>query len=137
MMRNELQPIADAQHRLAQSKHGGIGIRRIGVIDRTWATGEDDTERLIALNFRKLRRAGQHDGKDILLANAARDELSVLRAKIQDDDRRGVHALFYNAAVLVQHWSILEGRLFTLCRRTRLGRNFRISLPCPGPARTQ
>jgi hypothetical protein len=43
-------------------------------------------------------RAGQHDGEDVQFANAARDELRVLRAKIQDDDRLGSHPLVWQGA---------------------------------------
>jgi hypothetical protein len=41
--------------------------------------------------FRERHRAGQHDGKDILLADAAGYELGVLRAEIEDDNCLGVH----------------------------------------------
>ena len=43
----------------------------------------------VALDFIELGRAGQHDGKNILFADAARDELRILRAKVEDDDGLG------------------------------------------------
>ena len=95
MMRDELQPVADAKYGLAHPKHSRISGRRIGIVNRAWATGEDDTERFITLNLRERCRTRQHNGGDILLANAACNELGVLSTKIQDDDRRGVHALVY------------------------------------------
>ena len=91
MMRNELQTIADAEHRHAKAENRGVGGGRIGVVDRAGATGEDDADGLMRFGFRRERSAGQDYGEDILLANAAGDELCVLRAKVKDDDRRGVH----------------------------------------------
>jgi hypothetical protein len=70
----------------------GVGGRRVGVVDRRRAAGEDDAERLVGLNFVERRRAGQHDGEDVLLADAARDELRILRAEIEDDERPEVLA---------------------------------------------
>ena len=47
---------------------------------------------LMRLNFAQRRRAGQHHGEDILLADAARNQLRILRPEVQDDDCLGVHA---------------------------------------------
>ena len=45
----------------------------------------------------KRRGAGENDGKNILLANTTRNQLRVLRTKVQDNDRGGVHALVFQA----------------------------------------
>src|SRR5215467_7104014 len=95
MMRNELQAIADAEHRLAEAQQRRVGTRRVGVIDRAGSTRKNDAERFVAFNFCKLCRAWEDHGKDILLANAARDQLCVLGTKVKDDDRRGVHVPVY------------------------------------------
>ena len=41
----------------------------------------------VALDFVERSGAGQHDGENVLFADAARDELRILRAKVEDDDR--------------------------------------------------
>ena len=50
------------------------------------------TERLERLDFGKWRRAGQHHGENILLANAPRNQLRILRTEIEDDDGLSGHA---------------------------------------------
>ena len=66
---------------------------RVGVIDRRRASGEDDAGGRIALDFFQRGGAGEDDGEDVLFADAARDELGVLRAEVEDDDRLGFHFL--------------------------------------------
>jgi hypothetical protein len=43
------------------------------------------------LYFAQRGGAGKHDGEDIQLANAAGDELGILRSEIEDYDCLGVH----------------------------------------------
>ena len=93
LVRHELQAVADAEHRQAEMQHALVGGRRIGVIDRAWASGEDDAGGIVLLNFFQRSGAGQDDGEDVLFADAARDELRVLRAEVEDDDRLGFHYL--------------------------------------------
>ena len=50
---------------------------------------------LQCLDFAERRRAGQHDGEDVLFANAPRNELRILRAEIEDNDCLGVHSLVW------------------------------------------
>jgi len=45
----------------------------------------------IAADFIQAGGAWEDDGKDVLFADAARDELRILRAKIEDDDGVGFH----------------------------------------------
>ncbi len=91
VVRDELQAIADAEHGQAEREDGGVGGWRIAVIDRAGAAGEHDAEGAVGADLLERGGAGQHDGEDVLLADAAGDELCVLGAKIQDDDRLGVH----------------------------------------------
>ena len=95
MMRDELQPVADAENGHAQIEHLRIGGRRVRVVHRAGAARQHDADRLVRLNFFKGGGAGQHSGKDVLFADAARDQLRVLRAKVQNDDRLGVHVTCY------------------------------------------
>ena len=66
---------------------------RVGVVDRRRASGEDDACGRVALDFFQRSGAGQDDGEDVLFADATRDELRVLRAEVEDDDRLGFHYL--------------------------------------------
>jgi hypothetical protein len=51
-----------------------------------------------SFDFSERSGAGKHHGEDIELANAAGDELGVLRAEIEDDDCLGVHVLVWQGA---------------------------------------
>ena len=69
------------------SSHGG----RVGFVDGRRAAGEDDAAGDVALDFFQRGGAREDDGEDVLFADAARDELRVLRAEVEDDDRLGFH----------------------------------------------
>ncbi len=56
---------------------------------------KNDAERLQCLNFLEGRRAGQHDGEDVQLAYAPRNQLRILRTKIENYDCLGVHSLVW------------------------------------------
>ena len=93
---NELQAVADAEHGHAERKHALVGRRRIGVVNRAWTAGKNDADRVIVLDFRQGGGTGQNGGENILLADAARNQLGILRAEIEDDDgfnRRMFHGL--------------------------------------------
>jgi hypothetical protein len=47
------------------------------------------------LTFAQGGRTGEHDGEDILFANAPGDELRILRTEIEDYDCLGVHSLVW------------------------------------------
>ena len=83
---HELQSVADAEHGHAQLKHARVRGRSVFVINRPGRAREHDARRRIAFHFVELRRARQHDRKHILLANAARDQLRILRAEVKDDN---------------------------------------------------
>ena len=87
MMDDVLQSVADAEDGEAEGEDGGIGGRRVGVIDRAWASGEDDADGVVRVDFVDRGGAGKDDGEDVLFANAPGDELGVLRAEVEDDDR--------------------------------------------------
>ena len=95
MMHDEVQSVADAQDRHAQIEHFGIGGRRIGVIHRRRPARENHADGLVIADFSERDRARQDDGKYVQLANAPRDQLRILRAKIEDDDCLGVHSLVW------------------------------------------
>ena len=90
---HELQAVADAEHRQSEMQHLLVGRWRVGVIDGRRTAGQDDARGVIALDFFQRGGAGKHHGEDILFADAAGDELRVLRAEVEDDDRLGFHHL--------------------------------------------
>ena len=88
---HELQSVADAEYGQAQLKDFGVRGWSVGVVDRRWASGKNDSDRGVALNFFDAGCARQNYRKNILFANAARDELGILRAEVEDDDGLGFH----------------------------------------------
>ena len=75
----------------AEFEQLGIGGGGVSVVDRRRPAGEDEAEGLERLNLAEGRGAGQHDGEDVVFADAARNELRVLRTEVEDDDCLGVH----------------------------------------------
>ena len=93
LVHHELQAVTDAQHRHAEMQDSLVRRRRIGVIDRRRPARQHDAGGMIALDFIEWSVARQDDGEDVQFADAARDELRILRAKVEDDDRLGFHYL--------------------------------------------
>src|SRR5512143_3281876 len=85
-MHHEMQSVTDAEDGKAEFDDALIGWGRIGVVDGRGAAGEDDADGSVAADFVECGGAGENDGEDVELANSARDELSVLRAEVEDDD---------------------------------------------------
>ena len=83
---HELQAVADAQHWDAELEHTCVRGRRIFVVHRPGRARKNDSHRPIALDLGQLGVTWQHDRKNILFPNTARDQLRVLCAKVQDDD---------------------------------------------------
>jgi hypothetical protein len=88
---HELQPVTNAEHRYAQIEDAPVRGRGIFVVDRPGCSREHNAYGRAVLDLVERGRAGQHDGKNILFADAARDELGILRAKVEDDDGLGFH----------------------------------------------
>ena len=85
-MGNVLQAVADSEDGGAEREHAGVGGRRVGVIDGAGAAGEDDSEGMVCLDFGEGHSARQDHAEDLGLADAAGDELGVLRSEVEDDD---------------------------------------------------
>src|SRR5258708_2460238 len=85
-MHHELEPVADTEHGHSEVKDAFVRWRRVFVVDRPRRARENDPYRRAVLDFLERCRARQDDGEHILLADAARDKLRILRAKIEDDD---------------------------------------------------
>ena len=89
---HELQPVADAEHGQRRGRRrAGSATRSVFVIDRRRAAGENDSNRRVASNFFERGVAGKDDGEDVLFADAARDQLRILRPEVEDNDRLGFH----------------------------------------------
>ncbi len=86
VMHDEVQPVADAEHGNVHRKQRRVGGGRVRIVDRAGPAGEDQSQRLECANLLDRRGAGQHHGEDVELADAARDQLGVLRAEVQNDD---------------------------------------------------
>jgi hypothetical protein len=88
---HKLQSVADAEYGQAQLKDFGVRGWSVGVVDRRWATGKNDSDRGVAFNFFDAGCARQNYRKNILFTNAARDELGILGAEVEDYDGLGFH----------------------------------------------
>ncbi len=95
VVNDEVKSVTNTQHGRVELEQSRIGGRRVGVVHRRGAAGEDDADWLVGLNFSERCGAWQDDGEDILLANTPRDQLRILRAEIEDNDCLGVHSLVW------------------------------------------
>ena len=95
MMSKKLQAITDTEDRESQGQHAWISGRCIRVVDRAGTSRENEPDRMMRSDFGNGSTAGKNYREDILLSYAAGYELSVLAAKIQDDDRGSIHVLVF------------------------------------------
>ena len=97
---HELTAVADAQHRYAPAEDLGVDGGRILQIDAVGASGEDDALGVLRLDDGQVRLIGIDLTVDIILADAARDELIVLAAKVQHDHGFMLHDVLLS----LYHW---------------------------------
>ncbi len=64
----------------------GIGNRSVFVVHRRRSAGKDDSDWRVAANLLQRSIARKYYGKNILFPDAARDELRILRAKVEDNE---------------------------------------------------
>src|ERR1700722_8415303 len=83
---HELQAVTNAEDGQPKLEDTGIGGRSIFVVDRPWSARKNNADRCVALDLGESSRARQNDGENILFPNAARDELGILRAEVEDND---------------------------------------------------
>ncbi len=81
-----LQSITDAEHGNAEIEDALVGVRSVVVVDGGWASRENDADRRVTANLVEGRVKGKNDREDFEFADAARDELGVLRSEVEDDD---------------------------------------------------
>src|SRR5712664_2314341 len=80
-----LHAIADSEHRNAEREHARVAFGGLRVVDRPGPTGKHDAGGFELADFIERRGARKNGGEDLLLANAAGNELGVLAAEIEHD----------------------------------------------------
>lgn len=98
MMGEKLQTVADAQDGESERENGRVRSRRVRVVDRAGSSGENEPDRMMSLNLSQRGATGNDNRENVLLSYAAGDELGVLAAEIQNDDRGGIHCLVWQEA---------------------------------------
>ena len=91
---HQLAAVADAQYGHAPAEDLGVDGGRVLQINAVGAAGEDDALRVLGLDQCQIRLVGIDFTVDIVLADAARDQLIVLAAKVQHDDSFMLHDVF-------------------------------------------
>ncbi len=87
-MRQQLHPIANAKHRQTGTQQILGQCRRIVLIDRRRAAGENVATRLNGLHRLSRRIPGEKLAIDLHLAHPPRNQLRILRAKVENGNRR-------------------------------------------------
>ncbi len=88
---HELQSVADAEHRHAQLQHFFIGMGRAFVIHRGRSARQDNPYRRVAADFLQAGIKRENNRKHFVFADAARDQLRILRSEVEDNDGLGFH----------------------------------------------
>src|ERR1700680_3788799 len=88
---HELQSVTNAEHGQTQFEYAGVRGRGVGVVNRGRAAGKDDAYRGITANLFQAGGTWEYHRKDVLFTDAARDELGILRAEVEDYDGLGFH----------------------------------------------
>src|SRR5713226_5543197 len=83
-MRDPLHPVANPEHRYSQRKHLRIALGRVGVINRARPARQHDSRGLQLADFFDRRGAWQDGGEHLLFADAARNQLRILPAEIEN-----------------------------------------------------
>ena len=86
LVRHQLRPVADPEHRQAPAPDRRIRLRRPVVVDRVRPAGQDHGARAAALQLRERRVVGQQLRVDVELADAPGDQLGELAAEVEDRD---------------------------------------------------
>jgi hypothetical protein len=87
---HRLHAVADAEHRHAELEHLGWHARGLVLGDRRRAAGEDHAARREIAQRGEVHVVRVEFAVDASLAHAARDQLGVLRAEVEDQDAVGV-----------------------------------------------
>ena len=88
---NELQAIADAEDGNAEVEDFLVGMRRAIVVDGGWSARQNNADGRVTANFIELDVEGKDYREDLIFADAARDELRILRAEVENNDGLSFH----------------------------------------------
>ena len=86
---HRLEAVADSQHGHTGLENRGIDGGRALLVHGGRAAGQDDGGGLLGEHVRHAHGVGDDLGVDVSLTHAARDQLGILRAEVDDED--GVH----------------------------------------------
>ena len=85
--RHQLHPVTDAERRDAELERCRIEFGRPVGVDRGGAAGEDQRERVARRDLGRREPVADELRVDARLAHAAGDQLAVLAAEVEDEDR--------------------------------------------------
>ena len=85
--RHQLMAVADAQHRHPQREQPRVDLRRARLVHRRRTTAEDDPGRTPGPELVRAQVVRNDLGVDVRFPHTPRDQLRVLRAQIDDEDR--------------------------------------------------
>ena len=88
---HELQTVADTEHRNAEIEDTLVGQWSILVVHRRRPARQNNPHRRVAANFFQAGVERQHDRENFLFADAARNQLRILRPEVEDNDGLGFH----------------------------------------------
>src|SRR5689334_8919378 len=91
---NKVETVTDAKHGQPKREHAFIGWWSILIVDGRRSPARNDASRPIAFYFFKRGRARQDNGKYFKFADAARNELCILRTEVENDDGLVFHEQF-------------------------------------------
>jgi hypothetical protein len=83
---HKLQAVTDAKHGQAEFEYSRVGVGGVLIVNRAGTSGQNDSDGRVAADFVQVGGAWENDGKDVLFTDAARNELGILRPKVEDND---------------------------------------------------
>lgn len=83
---HELQAVADAEDWDTEIEDFFVGVRGAGVVDGGWPAGQHNADGRVTANLVKRSVEGKDYGEDFTFADAASDELRILRAEVENND---------------------------------------------------
>ena len=87
LQRHELLAVADAERRQPQFEQPGIALRRVLRVHAVGSAAENQRARILGAHFVERRGARQDLAVDLAFPHPASDELRVLGAVVEDEDR--------------------------------------------------
>ena len=100
-LRDCLEAVAQAEHRNTRVEESGVEFRGAVGIHGAGAAGEDERFGVLREDFARAHRVRDDLGVNVRFADPARDELRVLRTKIDDEDR-----ILLGAELVVVHHAL-------------------------------